>query len=292
MKFLALALIAIAPLHATPANADDWQERELCDPNTSGETNCDQRVLDAAQGTVVSPSGSRAVTERKISAEDLPVEAIRQIVRDYLIEPPKVLIEAQEVLRARHQARETERVEAAISANADELFGDPETPTRGGSEAAITLVEFFDYRCPHCRRAKRVLDHIVAADPDVRIIYKEFPILGPRSVLAARAALAARVQGKYLAFHDALMAAEGSFDREHIFSVAVSVGLDPDLLSRDMNDPAIDNLIERNQRLARALGVNSTPNFVLGQRLIRGAPNLKQLREMIAEVRLARADRD
>ena len=106
-------------------------------------------------------------------------------------------------------------------------------------------------------------------------------------MLAARAALAARAQGKYLAFHDALMAAEGRFDRAHILAVAAAVGLDPDRLSHDMNDPAIADLIDKNHRLARALGVKSTPNFVLGERLFRGALSLEQFRAIIAETRVA-----
>ena len=110
---------------------------------------------------------------------------------------------------------------------------------------------------------------------DLRLVFREFPILGPESTLAARAALASRAQGLYEPFHWALLGADGPFDLDHILAVARSVGLDAERLARDMEDPALDALIERNAILANALGVRGTPAFVIGDGMIRGALPLR-----------------
>ena len=224
-------------------------------------------------------------TAPAFAVDDLPVEGIRRIVRDYLIEHPEVLLEAQEALAARHAEREAARAREAIRRHRDELFHDPESPSVGAPAGGLTLVEFFDYRCGHCRRAKPVLDALLAENADLRLIYKEFPILGPESTLAARAALAARAQEAYAAFHDALMGADAPLDRERIFAVARALGLDESRLARDMEDPAIDAHLARNATLAQALGIAGTPSFVLGERLIRGAPSLPQFRDILARAR-------
>ena len=249
----ALALAASA-LAGEPAKADD---------------RCD---LDGAACESLAPDG-------------LPVEAIRRIVRDYLIEHPEVLLEAEQALRAKRAEEEARRDRAAIREHRDALFADPEAPVVGNPAGALALVEFFDYRCGYCRRVKPVLDTLLAENGDLRLIYKEFPILGPESTLAARAALAAREQGAYAAFHDALMAADAPPDRERLFAVARALGLDESRLARDMEDPAIDAHLARNAALAQALGIAGTPGFVLGERLIRGAPSLPQFRDILARAR-------
>ena len=219
------------------------------------------------------------------AADDLPVEAIRRIVREYLIEHPEVLLEAEQALRAKRAEEEAAQARAAIREHRDALFADPESPVAGNPEGALALVEFFDYRCGYCRRVKPVLDTLLAENSDLRLIYKEFPILGPDSTLAARAALASRAQEAYAAFHDALMGAGEPPNRERIFAVARATGLDESRLARDMEDPAIDTHLARNAALAQALGIAGTPSFVLGERLIRGAPSLPQFRDILARIR-------
>ena len=224
-------------------------------------------------------------TAPAFAADDLPVEAIRRIVRDYLVEHPEVLLEAQEALAARRAEREAARSREAIRRHRDELFHDPESPSVGAPAGGLTLVEFFDYRCGHCRRAKPVLDALLAENADLRLIYKEFPILGPDSTLAARAALAARAQGGYGAFHDALMAAEEPLDHARVFATARAVGLDEERLAQDMMDPAIDAALARNAALAEALGIAATPSFVIGERVVRGALALAQFRAIVDDAR-------
>ena len=236
----------------------------------------------AAAETAADGTGAPAA-----STGDLPVEAIRQIIRDYLIEHPEVLIEAQQALQAKRDAEQVEKSQQAIQRLRDDIFSDPEAPVAGNPDGAIALVEFFDYRCGYCRRVKPTLEALLAENDDIRLVYKEFPILGPESTTAARAALASRAQGLYEPFHWALLESEGSFDLDHILAVARSVGLDDERLARDMEEPALDTLIERNAVLANALGVRGTLAFVIGDRMIRGALPLEQFRAAIADARQA-----
>ena len=198
-----------------------------------------------------------------------------------------MLIEAQQALQAKRAAREAEQAKEAIQRYRDEIFFDPEAPVAGNPDGAVTLVEFFDYRCGYCRRVRPTLETLLAENDDLRLVYKEFPILGPESTVAAHAALAARNQGNYEAFHWALMEADGPFDLDHILAVARSVGLDDARLARDMEEPALDALIERNAVLANVLGIGGTPAFVIGDQLIGGALPLEQFRAVIADARQA-----
>ncbi len=282
---IALLLSGAAALLAPSAQADATHDAPaMCDPNNPSAA-CEPRHK--ASGGVIAEEAQHVSSGGTIRPEDLPVEAIREIVRDYLIEHPEVLLEAQRALNAKREAERAELDIMAVARHADELLRDPDAPVGGNPDGPIAVVEFFDYRCGHCRRTKPVLDQILAANPDVRLIYKEFPILGEESVIAARAALAARAQGGYHAFHDALMRAPGSLDRAGVLSVADAVGLDVERLAADMDDPALIRVISRNHRLAERLDIRGTPNFVIGERVIRGAPTLEQFEQLIA---LARAD--
>ena len=265
---LGLALAAAGPAQAEVVCDPEAIEDGLCDPAAPGKTMADG---DAA------------------SVGDLPVEAIRQIIRDYLLEQPELLIEVQQALQAKRDAEAAALAEQAIQSHRDEIYSDPEAPVAGNPEGAIVLVEFFDYRCGYCRRVKPTLETLLAENGDLRLAFKEFPILGPESMLAARAALASRAQGLYEPFHWALMGTDGPFDLDHILGVARSVGLDDERLARDMEDPAIDSLIDRNAVLANILGIRGTPAFVVGDRMIRGALPIAQFRTAIADARQALA---
>ena len=271
-----LAATALA-LSLTFTAAEMGRAEVVCDTESAEAGACDP--LPAAKPA---SQGGDA-----IGASELSVDAIRQIIREYLIEHPEVLIEAQQALQAKRAAQEAEQAKQAIQRYRDEIFADPEAPVAGNPDGAITLVEFFDYRCGYCRRVGPTVEALIAENDDLRFVFKEFPILGPESTTAARAALAARGQGGYEAFHWALMEAEGSFDLDHILSVARSVGLDDERLARDMDEPALDALIERNAALARTLGIGGTPAFVIGDQVIGGAIPLEQFRAVIADARQA-----
>ena len=149
----------------------------------------------------------------------------------------------------------------------------------------MTIVEFFDYRCPYCKQVVGALTQLLNDDRKLRLVFKEFPILGPDSVVAARAALAAHVQGKYHAMHEALMRARGTLDETTVLKIATSVGLDATRLQSDMNKPEIAASLDRNHRLARDLAINGTPAFVIGNHVVPGAVDLETLKKLVAEAR-------
>ena len=194
-------------------------------------------------------------------------------------------MEAVKRYQERKRAAEEGEAKSVLKARANEVFRDPDSPVGGNAKGDVTLVEFFDYNCPYCRRVGPLMIQAEAADAKLRIVYKEFPILGPNSVFAAKAALAAHRQGKYAAFHKALMAVEGAADKGKVMEVAAKVGLDLDRLKRDMDDPAIQKMIDRNLALAQALRINGTPSFVAGDQIVRGAVDLDTLRGLIREAR-------
>ena len=147
------------------------------------------------------------------------------------------------------------------------------------------MVEFFDYNCPYCRKVAGPVRETTAADSGLRVVYKEFPILGPNSVVTAKAALAADRQGRYVAFHDALMQEKGVADEASALRIAAEIGLDTARLKTDMADPALQSAIDRNLKLAGALRIEGTPAFVIGEQILRGASDAATLQELVAKAR-------
>jgi protein-disulfide isomerase len=210
-------------------------------------------------------------------------EAIEGIIHDYLLQHPDVLVEALQ--KAEAKAKSDASARQALMTRRGEMFDDPQTPVGGNLHGDVTLVEFFDYRCPYCKKVQPSVEKLVGEDPNLRIAYKEFPILGPVSVTAARAALAARQQGKYLSFHNAMMASTGGITDDTVYKVAGSVGLDIARLKRDMTAPEISAALQANHALATALDVGGTPTFIIGDQLIPGAIDLSDLEKLVAEAR-------
>lgn len=211
---------------------------------------------------------------------------IRNTIREYLLENPQVIVEALDLLQAQQQGSKSRRSEKNIvAARRDQLINSRGDPSVGNPNASVTLVEFFDYQCPYCRRMAQQLAELNRADPDLRIVYKEFPIFGEASILGARAALAAARQGMYEEFHVALMGIRGAPSERSIMRIADRVGLDRGRLRADMNSPNIERVVQRNHRLAQELGIRGTPSFVIGDELIRGAIAIDRLRELIARQR-------
>jgi len=158
-------------------------------------------------------------------------------VHDYLMAHPDVIMQSVNQLEARQRAKDETEVQEIVKSRADEIFRDAATPTGGNLKGDVTLVEFFDYNCPYCRQVASVMIKAEEAEPQLRIAYKEFPILGPNSTFAAKAALAADKQGKYVAFHKALYEVHGAVDQGKVKEVAATIGLDLDRLKADMADP-------------------------------------------------------
>jgi protein-disulfide isomerase len=210
---------------------------------------------------------------------------VEQVVEQYIRAHPEVIEQTLQALQVKREAEERERVRKLIATKQAELLNDPNSPVSGKLDGDVTVVEFFDYRCGYCKRVAGAVTQLQQDDPNVRIVYKDYPILGEGSVLAARAALASKAQGKHLAFHEALLASEEDLTPETIFALATAVGLDTEKLHRDMESPSIQTAIERNRTLARELGINGTPGFIVGTELVPGALELKDLQNLVNQVR-------
>jgi protein-disulfide isomerase len=214
-------------------------------------------------------------------------DAIRQLVRDYLMENPEVLIEAAQAYRVRQQELQVQQARDALVNKREELDRDPDSPVIGNPEGDVVIVEFFDYRCPYCVRVAEDVREAVEDDGNIRLVMKEFPILGPESVVAARMALAAVKQDRYEELHFAFMSSSGKLTEDKAYKIAENLGLDMDQLRRDMEDPEIDDMLERNYALAQSLQINGTPAFVIGDEVVRGAIDMRALRQIVG---LARAN--
>lgn len=211
--------------------------------------------------------------------------ALGRKIRDYLIANPEVLVEAMQELERKQDNQRDAVAQKAIRQHKAELLADPDSPSSGNANGDVVIVDFNDYQCPYCKRAHQAVKQVVAADGKVRVIYKDLPILGEPSRIAALAALAAAKQGKHLVFHDALMETSAKLDRARILEIAASVGLDVALLEKDMDDPKFKQLIDRNMALAGALGVRGTPAFVIGDQFVPGAVDAAALKQLIADAR-------
>ncbi len=196
---------------------------------------------------------------------------VEAIIEDYLTRNPEIVIQALDAWERQREEREADAARQAIARFDDEIHHDPETPWGGDPEGEIVIVEFFDYRCGYCRLSAPGLFAVRDTVPGVKVIYKEFPILGEDSLRAARAALAAREQGLYEAYHQALMLETEDYSEAGVMALAQSVGLDTGRLRTDMNDPAINEYLERTHQLASALGINGTPAFIINGDLHPGA---------------------
>ncbi|MBV9014989.1 MAG: DsbA family protein [Alphaproteobacteria bacterium] len=212
-------------------------------------------------------------------------KAIETIIHEYLTKNPDVLLDALQAAEDKMKGEAHDKAARALSTRHREIFEDPETPIAGNPNGDVSLVEFFDYRCPYCKQVEPSLEALLGEDRQLRFVYKEFPVLGPDSLTASRAALASRKQGKYDSFHRALMALKGQINETAVFKTAESVGIDVDRLKRDMTAPEIARALKANTELAEALDIHGTPGFVIGDEIVPGAIDLASLKEVIAATR-------
>lgn len=212
-------------------------------------------------------------------------DEVRGLVREYILENPEIITEAITLLQLRQEEAKLEEQSTTIIAYEAEIINPPEGTIIGDPDGDVTVVEFFDYNCGYCKSVLPAVMNKLRTDRHVRLVLKEFPILGPTSVMASKAALASRKQGKYSDFHQALMAHKGGFTNSTILSIAQSVGLDSTLLKTDMDDPEIEQIIETNRALARELQISGTPAFIIGTTVIPGAISEERLTELIENAR-------
>jgi protein-disulfide isomerase len=212
-------------------------------------------------------------------------KAIETIIHDYLTKNPDVLLDALQAAEDKIKGDARDKAAQALSTRRREIFEDPETPIAGNPKGDVSLVEFFDYRCPYCKQVEPALEALLSEDRQLRLVYKEMPVLGADSVTASRAALAAKKQGKYDALHRALMLLKGQMNEAAVLKTAESVGVDIERLKRDMASPEIDRALKANTELAEALDIRGTPGFVIGNEIVPGAIDLATLKQMIANAR-------
>ncbi|MEQ8965175.1 MAG: DsbA family protein [Azospirillaceae bacterium] len=236
----------------------------------------------AALAAVLAPGAATAQSGGQSTVFE-PEEraAVEEIVRQYILDNPEIIVEAIEILQSREQEMAADRQRQTIEERGEEIFASTSSPVIGNPDGDVVLVEFFDYNCGYCKRMLEPMQRLVEEDSGLKIVLKEFPILAPSSDVAARAALASREQGMYEAYHNALMAHRGQLDEAAIFSIAEDLGLDVERLRADMGAPAVTAEIDANLELARALGVRGTPAFLIGDELIPGAVGYDGLKQAI-----------
>jgi protein-disulfide isomerase len=214
--------------------------------------------------------------------------AFRAEVRAYLLENPEVLMEAIGVLEEREAEAQVAADAEMIAARADAIFDDDDSWAGGNPDGDVTLVEFIDYRCGYCRRAFPEVQELVASDGDIRLVVKEFPILGEQSVLASRFAIATRMvagDAAYKQVHDALISMRGDMNDLSLELLGEDLGLPVEEIADMMDTDAVTQVIRANHALAEDLGITGTPTYVLGDRMVRGYVPLDGMRALVEEER-------
>jgi len=236
--------------------------------------------------------GAPAVASAQ-SFNDAQRGEIQKIMKDYLLTHPEILEEVSAELTKRQAAAEAEKHAAAVSANANTIFNSPRGVTIGNKDGDVTFVEFFDYNCGYCKKAMTDMVEIMKDDPKLKVVLKEFPVLGPGSVEAAQVAVAVRMQDptgkKYLAFHQNLLGGRGQADKARSMAAAKEAGLDMVRLEKDFSSPEVRATIEENFKLAESMGMNGTPSYVIGKQVIIGAVGIDALKEKISNARCGKA---
>ena len=240
--------------------------------------------LGYAQDMTTAPGVAPMATGKTFSDADRA--EIESIIKDYLTtkHPEVVMQAAQEMQKREHATAETKSKEA-VGTSKDRIFNDADTPVGGNPKGDITMVEFFDYQCGYCKMSEESVEKLLKEDKGIKFIYKDFPILGPMSVTAARAALASVNQGKYIKFHDALMTKKDHLTEDLIYQTAKDAGLDVDMLKKDMAGDKISKIVDDNLKLGSDIGVRGTPMFIIGEQVYPGALPLEQMKKAIADAR-------
>ncbi|NDW01484.1 DsbA family protein [Salipiger sp. PrR002] len=218
-------------------------------------------------------------------SQELDEARVKELVLEAIRENPEIIMEAVALLEQRQADAQAQNEADVLRNQRDLIERDPNAPVLGNPDGDVTVVEFFDYNCPYCRRAKVEIRALIEEDPNVQLVYREWPILGEGSVFAAKAALAARAQGKYEDFHWAMMATDGRANEASVMRVAEDVGLDLDQLRQDMEGQEVAEHIETSMRLTQALGFNGTPSFVIGNALVPGFVEKERLSDLVSEAR-------
>jgi protein-disulfide isomerase len=246
--------------------------------------------LALAAGIILTLGGFAANAQNFSDAQRGDIE---KIIREYLISHPEVLQDAMAELEKKQAADEAAKNQAAVKDNAETIFNSARQVVAGNPQGDVTFVEFFDYNCGYCKRAMDDMFALMKSDPKLKVVLKEFPVLGPGSVEAARVAVAVRMQDKtgkkYMEFHQKLLGGRGQADKARALAVAKEVGMDMARLEKDMAGDEVRVSLEESMKLAETLGLNGTPSYVVGEDVVVGAVGLEALRGKINSARCGKA---
>lgn len=225
-----------------------------------------------------------------IAAQDLSnadKEALNAQIRAYILDNPEIIVEAMQVLEQREQDAQANADRELLAAMRDPLENDGYSLISGNPDGDVTMIEFLDYRCGYCKQAHDGVKALLASDPNIKFIIKEFPILGAESTFAARAAMASLEQGAeaYLNFNDAMMRHRGDLDQHTVMRIAGEAGVDQAKLAQDIQAPEIAANIRETYGLARRLNISGTPAFIIGDTIIRGFLPYDSLKEIVEDER-------
>ncbi len=218
-------------------------------------------------------------------------EQIQTIVHNYLIQNPQILIQVSQALQTQQIQKAQQAAITGTKQNTDKIFNDPNSPVIGNPKSNIVVVEFFDYQCPHCRDIAPVMQNILKNNPNIKIIYKEFPIFGANSQYAASAALAANQQGKYDAVHNALLNAPIPLTKQAVLEAVKNAGVNLTKLKKNMASNIVQNELNQNLQLAEALKLIGTPAIIVANtqtknyQFMPGAGSEQDLQNLINKVK-------
>jgi protein-disulfide isomerase len=247
------------------------------------------RFLLRSTAAVLCLAAVAAAPARAQTFNDAQRGEIERIVKDYLVAHPEVLQEAMSELEKRQSAAELEKQVAGVKQNKEALFNSTHQVTLGNPKGDVTMVEFFDYNCGYCKKAMGDMLTLLKTDPNLRVVLKEYPVLGPGSLEAAQVAVAARMQDKtgkkYLDFHQRLLGGHGPADKARALAAAKEAGFDMARLEKDMASDEVRETLKENMKVADAIGLNGTPSYIIGSDVVIGAQGYDVLKEKVDAAR-------
>ena len=212
--------------------------------------------------------------------EQLSKEELNKLIYEYIMENPEVILDSVDKLRKKMEEN-AGLDESYLKENFLQFANNPNIPYMGSEKPKVIIIEFFDYNCGYCKKSLDAVTELLRTEYDLKISFRDYPILSPSSRVAAKAALASREQGKYFKFHSALMSTQGNLNKDMIFSIASNLNIDIDKLKKDMKKIEIEEIIEQTKSLARKLDIRGTPTFIINGKIYAGALELNKLREII-----------
>jgi protein-disulfide isomerase len=205
-------------------------------------------------------------TNSNSASDQIHQQTLVNSFHDYFLAQPKVFVQINKSIEDKEDALEAQKIANAIRNKIPEIFEDPHSPVVGNLNSNIVVVEFFDYRCPHCKNMGPFVDDLIKNNPNVKFIFKAFPIFGDASMPPLKAGLASQKQGKFLKLHSTfLKTTQHLVDEEHTLEVAKQAGLNIEQLKKDMADPAIEEEIKTSHQLGAHLGIPTTPTFIFAK---------------------------